>query len=358
MQATVTRPALAPAGARTAIWAGVLSVAGLTAWLATVGLTDLLSARDLWGVIDASRARLAGPALVVVVVLLLVAEQRWPAVRRPLLTRAQLVDASYFVLFAVAVVPLLTLVETGFSIEIERHVSFLVLGRLSLVPRIVVVAVTLVAIDGMNWCGHVANHRLAALWRLHALHHSQEDMSVLTTFRTHPLAHATYVPALLPALMLGASGAVPAGAIIVYGCLVTLPHANLNWRLGPLGRVIVSPAYHRLHHARDLGERGTVNFGFVLVVWDQLARRAEFPMGGPPVLTGIAGRPVPIEQAGRLDDAGPLDAGPLDAGPLDAGPAGRGEPVQDVARVVVAQLAQPFRRCSTVDGLLTTDGRR
>jgi hypothetical protein len=231
------------------------------------------------------------------------------------------------------------------------------------VPRIVVVAVTLVAIDGMNWCGHVANHRLAALWRLHALHHSQEDMSVLTTFRTHPLAHATYVPALLPALMLGASGAVPAGAIIVYGCLVTLPHANLNWRLGPLGRVIVSPAYHRLHHARDLGARGTVNFGFVLVVWDQLARRAEFPLGGPPVLTGIAGRPVPIEQAGRLDDAGPLDAGPLDAGPLDAGladagPAGRGGPVQDVARVVVAQLAQPFRRCSTVDGLLTMDGRR
>jgi len=32
--------------------------------------------------------------------------------------------------------------------------------------------------------------------------------------------------------------------------------------------------------------------------------------------------------------------------------------VQDVARVVVAQLAQPFRRCSTVDGLLTMDGRR
>jgi sterol desaturase/sphingolipid hydroxylase (fatty acid hydroxylase superfamily) len=331
MQTTVTRPVLAPAGARTAVWAAVLSVAGLTAWLATVGLTDLLSARDLWGVIDASRSRLAGPALVVVVVLLLVAEQRWPAVRRPLLARAQLVDASYFVLFAVAVVPLLTLVETGFSIEIERHVSFLVLGRLSLVPRTVVVAVPLVAIDGMNWCGHIANHRFATLWRLHALHHSQEDMSVLTTFRTHPLAHATYVPAVLPALMLGASGAVPAGAIIVYGCLVTLPHANLNWRLGPLGRVIVSPAYHRLHHARDLGERGTVNFGFVLVVWDQLARRAEFPLGGPPVLTGIAGRPVPVEQAGRMPH---------------------------LARVVVAQLAQPFRRCSTLDGLLTTEGRR
>jgi hypothetical protein len=134
----------------------------------------------------------------------------------------------------------------------------------------------------------------------------------------------------------------------VYGCLVTFPHANLNWRLGPLGRIIVSPAYHRLHHARDLGERGTVNFGFVLVVWDQLARRAEFPLGGPPVLTGIAGRPVPIEQAGRLDQAGTVDAGTVD----------RGGRMPHLARVVVAQLAQPFRRCSTVDGRLTTEGRR
>ncbi len=353
MQATITPPVSAPAGTRTAVWAGVLLVAGFSAWLAMVGLADLVSAKDVWGAIDASRGRLAGPVLIVVVVLLLVAEQRWPAVRRPLLARAQLVDACYFALFAVAVVPLLALVETGFSIEVERHLSFLVLEHLSLVPRTVVVAVTLVTIDGMNWCGHVANHRSAALWRLHALHHSQEDMSVLTTFRTHPLAHATYVPALLPALMLGASGAAPAGAIIVYGCLVTLPHANLNWRLGPLGRVIVSPAYHRLHHARDLGARGTVNFGFVLVVWDQLARRAEFPLSGPPVLTGIAGRPVPIEQAGPI-----YQPGPLGAGPLDACPTGRSGTARHLARVVGAQLAQPFRRCSTVDGLVTTDGRR
>ena len=89
-------------------------------------------------------------------------------------------------------------------------------------------------IDAMNWAAHVANHRSLTLWRLHALHHSQEDMSVLTTFRTHPLVHASYLPSLLPALILGASGTVPAVAIIVYGCLITLPHANLRWRFGPL----------------------------------------------------------------------------------------------------------------------------
>ena len=151
----------------------------------------------------------------------------------------------------------------------------------------------------MNWLAHVANHRSAALWRLHALHHSQEDMSVFTTFRTHPLAHASYLPALLPALVLGASGPVPASALIVYGCLVTLPHANLRWTFGPLGRILVSPAYHRLHHARTpLDSRGAVNFGFVLVCWDRMARRAAFPTGEEPILTGIDG-PTGPHRAGR-----------------------------------------------------------
>jgi sterol desaturase/sphingolipid hydroxylase (fatty acid hydroxylase superfamily) len=170
----------------------------------------------------------------------------------------------------------------------------------------------------------VANHRSLTLWRLHALHHSQEDMSVLTTFRTHPLVHASYLPSLLPALILGASGAVPAIAIIVYGCLITLPHANLRWRFGPLGRVFVSPAYHRLHHVSEfLDDRGTVNYGFVLVCWDQLIHRAIFPTKGETPATGIAGRPVPIEQVGSL---------------------------ARTPRVMVAQLTQPFSRRAATDG--------
>jgi hypothetical protein len=235
MPATLQEVPLAQARARTTIWAGVMSIAGLSLWLAVVGLRDLLRARDLWRAVETARGQTVGPALVVTVVALLAAEQRWPAVRRPLLARAHLVDGCFFLLFAIAVVPVLTLVETGFAIEIERHASFLVLGRLALAPRLVVVTATLVGIDGMNWCAHVANHRFATLWRL----------------------------------------------------------------------------------------------GFVLVIWDQLARRAELPVAGPPVLTGIAGRPVPVEQAV---------------------PIAPGKRRPDLAHLVLAQLAQPFRRYSTMDG--------
>jgi len=53
------------------------------------------------------------------------------------------------------------------------------------------VPVTIVAMDAANWLAHYADHRFNALWRFHALHHSQEELSVLTSFRAHPLIHTT-----------------------------------------------------------------------------------------------------------------------------------------------------------------------
>jgi hypothetical protein len=64
--------------------------------------------------------------------------------------------------------------------------------------------------------------------------------------------------------------------------------------------VIVSPAYHRLHHAPDTQH---VNLGVVLTIWDVLAGRARFPSRSASVgRTGLDGRPVPVEQD---DSTGP-----------------------------------------------------
>jgi len=89
--------------------------------------------------------------------------------------------------------------------------------------------------------------------------------------------------------------------ITIYVCVGTLQHANLSWAFGPVGRVLVSPEYHRLHHAPDIQR---VNLGVVLTIWDVLAGRAMFPSRGARVgKTGLAGRPIPVEQDAT---AGPL----------------------------------------------------
>jgi len=295
-------------------WLGCVGLTAAATWLVADGARALIRAHDLYHQLAVAQVRMTGPVLLAVVGVVFVCERIWPAVSRPVRSRAHAVDAAYLGVF-VLVAPFVTLLNTGFSMAVHAHARFLLLGRLPLGSQLLVSVLVLVAMDASNWAVHVANHRSQALWRFHALHHSQEEMSVFTTFRTHPLAHASYLPAILPALMLSASGGVPVWAVVGYGCLVTLPHANLRWTYGPLGKVVVSPAYHRLHHAREpVAGKPAVNFGFVLNCWDRLSGLAVDPTRGAPVATGIAGRAVPVEQgADRL------------------------------TAVLLAQLSQPFR---------------
>jgi hypothetical protein len=135
------------------------------------------------------------------------------------------------------------------------------------------------------------------LWRFHELHHSQEDLNVLTVFRTHPLIHVSYLLALVPGLVLLANGELSTMLLVIYGVAVALAHSNINLNFGPLGRVFVSPNYHRIHHR--LHGPQDVNLGFVLTIWDQLFHRAVFPTAETiSADTGLPGRPLSIEQQG------------------------------------------------------------
>jgi hypothetical protein len=135
------------------------------------------------------------------------------------------------------------------------------------------------------------------LWRFHELHHSQEDMNVLTVFRTHPFIHVSYLLAVVPALVLLANGEVPTLLLVIYGGSVAFAHSNTNMSFGPLERVFVSPNYHRIHH-RTRGPQD-VNLGFTLSIWDQLSHRAVFPtVETIRADTGLPQRPLRIEQQG------------------------------------------------------------
>ena len=102
---------------------------------------------------------------------------------------------------------------------------------------------------------------------------------MLTSFRAHPLMHTTgFLLASIPVVVLMPARPIDPILITAYVCVGTLQHANLRWTFGPLGRVLVSPAYHRLHHATDIQD---ANLGVVLTIWDVLAGRARFPCAPP-----------------------------------------------------------------------------
>jgi len=147
------------------------------------------------------------------------------------------------------------------------------------------VAAILLGLDLVYYLGHRAVHALPALWRFHAIHHTDLDLDVTTSVRHHPGEALLFgaVTGLAGALL----GATP-GEIAFYGALAfgvqLVAHANLALppRLeSALGLFLVTPRFHRFHHSRDERESGS-NFGEVFTIWDRLLGTvAASPARGP-----------------------------------------------------------------------------
>jgi sterol desaturase/sphingolipid hydroxylase (fatty acid hydroxylase superfamily) len=245
--------------------------------------------------VGALRLVVAGPLALAILGVFLVVERVWPAQRRSVVARGHRHDLLFTVLNATLMVPIVTALTLSFEVVVRDALPWIVLPSIGALPRWGAIAAIVVAMDACNWFVHLANHRVRMLWRFHELHHSQEDMNVLTVFRTHPLIHVSYLLALFPAIVLLANGAVSTTILIVYGSMVAFAHSNTRLGFGPLDRIFVSPNYHRIHHMVDGPQ--DVNLGFALTIWDQLFRRAVFPTASTIRCdTGLPGRPLIVEQ--------------------------------------------------------------
>ena len=272
-------------------------IVAFAAFLIAVGWATGWGGASYGGSVQLLRVVVLGPVSLALIGVIMIVERVRPAQRRALFARGHRQDIMYAILNVTLVVPLMTALTLSF-VEVSRRVfPWIVLPHMGFVPEGIVIAVIFVCMDWLNWYVHLANHRVRVLWRFHELHHSQEDMNALTVFRTHPFLHFSYLLALVPGIVLVANGAVTTSVLVAYGVYVAFAHSNTNLDFGPLGRIFVSPNYHRIHHRRDGAQ--DVNLGFALTIWDQLAHRAVFPdQSTIGIDTGLAGRPLPVEQEG------------------------------------------------------------
>ncbi|MEI6028096.1 MAG: sterol desaturase family protein [Betaproteobacteria bacterium] len=137
----------------------------------------------------------------------------------------------------------------------------------------------LLLFDFVDYWIHRGQHGWRWWWQLHALHHSQRQMTMWSDNRNHLLDD------LIRDVILVATGFAlgvgPGQFIAIIACtqlLESLSHANARMSFGPvLGRVLVSPAFHRLHHRIGLGHEsagpgslGGHNFAVLFPMWDHL----------------------------------------------------------------------------------------
>jgi sterol desaturase/sphingolipid hydroxylase (fatty acid hydroxylase superfamily) len=288
-----TRPRIALSSR---IYRPAAGIAALAAALVGIGWSDHWGGESFTGSLTSLRVVLAGPLALGIIGVFLIVERLWPAQQRPLIARGHRHDLLLTAVNAILVAPLVTALTLSFMAVVRSGLPWIVLPKIGPLPRWGAIALIVVAMDGLNWFVHLGNHRVRMLWRFHELHHSQEDMSVLTVFRTHPLLHVSYLLALVPGLVLLANGAASITILVVYGSIVAFAHSNTRLSFGPLGRVFVSPNYHRIHHQLDGPQ--DVNLGFALTIWDQIFHCAVFPNESTVGIdTGLPGRPILVEQA-------------------------------------------------------------
>ena len=283
-------------GLSSRIYVPALSIVAIAVVLIAIGLASHWGGTSFAASITNQKVIVVGPVTIAILFFFLVIERLRPAQRRGFFARGYRQDVLYTVLNATLVVPLGVALSLSFAHLASKSLPWIVLPHYEFLPRWLAIAIIFVAMDACNWSAHLANHKVRMLWRFHELHHSQEDMSVLTVFRTHPLIHVSYLIALVPGIVLLANGSVTTSLLVVYAAVVAFEHSNTNLSFGPLNRIFCSPNYHRIHHRVE--GRQDVNLGFALTIWDQLSGRAVFPTKETiRIDTGLPGRPLTVEQS-------------------------------------------------------------
>lgn len=167
-------------------------------------------------------------------------------------------------------------------------------------PLLVQVLLALLVADFIEYWLHRAMHEVPALWRIHAVHHSSQQMDALAGSRVHLLE--TFFTRGLVALALTATG-VSFTAVLLFGTLITLQatliHANVRLRYGWLERVLVSPRFHHWHHASD-AEAIDTNYAGTFSFLDTLFGTRHLPEARWPKQFGVVVEKVPASYLGQL----------------------------------------------------------
>ena len=142
----------------------------------------------------------------------------------------------------------------------------------------------LVLFDFLSYWLHRAQHQFNWWWSLHALHHSQRQMTQWTDSRNHLLDD--FLMAIVWVFIAQLVGIAPSQFVAVIAITQlseNLQHANLRVNFGWLGeRLWISPRFHRVHHGVGVGHEsqgrflGGHNFGVLFPWWDMLLGTADF----------------------------------------------------------------------------------
>ena len=174
-------------------------------------------------------------------------------------------------------------------------------------------AIALALMDYTLYWWHVLLHRVPALWRVHAPHHTDRDLDTSTGVRFHFAEFLASIPwRSAQVVVIGVTPRTLALWQTLTLAEVLFHHSNLQLPRAferHLSRIVVTPRLHGIHHSVLESERNT-NFSSGLSVWDQLHGTANRELGRDDVVIGLPGYRSPWDATLLETMTMPFEPGP------------------------------------------------
>jgi sterol desaturase/sphingolipid hydroxylase (fatty acid hydroxylase superfamily) len=216
---------------------------------------------------------------------------RWP--EQGLLRPGWKTDLAHFAMSHLLVQVTVLLTMAPAAIFFRWAVSPALQSRVAALPAAVQFVAILVVADLTQYAIHRAFHRVPALWRFHAIHHSSTALDWLASSRLHLVdIVVTRALSFVPIYVLGFAPG-PTYAYLVFVSFETIfIHANVGVPFGPLRWVVATPQFHHWHHSAQ-AEAVDKNFAVHLPLIDLAFGTFHLPRGRWPERYGLADARVP-----------------------------------------------------------------
>jgi sterol desaturase/sphingolipid hydroxylase (fatty acid hydroxylase superfamily) len=147
-----------------------------------------------------------------------------------------------------------------------------------------------VIMDFLSYWIHRIQHKLQTtiFWTSHSIHHGLPRFDFILGAQAHIVDGLIGSGGILILSLLGFSPLACAAGHTMYLFAAGMHHTDLGIDMGWFNYITPGPEAHRWHHsAEPTGKIGTVNFGFVLAIWDILFGTFRFVRGVKPENLGL-----------------------------------------------------------------------
>ena len=211
------------------------------------------------------------------------------------LFRAEWREDLFYYLISSLFVQVLTFLSMAPALQLTAHTHWTSFRAwVASQPVILQLVEIMFFTDLVQYWVHRLFHRVPALWKFHAVHHSAKCMDWMAGARMHFIEiivlRGTTV---IPMYLLGFGPMALHAYILLVYIHSSLVHANIGWNFDHIGPYLVTPRYHHWHHGIEK-EAIDVNFAVHFPLFDRLFGTYHLPPHAWPVGYGIENHPVPV----------------------------------------------------------------